>query len=138
MAGGASDQDDEIVGINVTPLVDVMLVLLIIFMVTANYMTNQAISMELPKAATGENPGATGMNFSIDKDSQLFLDGKPVSFDDLGTIIAERKAAGKPLQALIAADQKTPHGIVVKLIDAVRKNGITDFAINVEVEASAP
>lgn len=136
MAGGANEED-EIVGINVTPLVDVMLVLLIIFMVTANYMTNQAISMELPKAATGESPASTGMNFSIDKDSQLFLDGKPVSFDDLAATISERKATGKPLQALIAADQKTPHGVVVKLIDAVRKNGITDFAINVEVEAPA-
>lgn len=136
MAGGAYDTDEEITGINVTPLVDVMLVLLIIFMVTANYITNQAISMELPKASTGENPGNTSLNFSIDKDSQLYLDGKPVQFEELGTKIQEAKSSGKALQALIAADQKTPHGVVVKLIDAVRKNGITDFAINVEVEAA--
>ena len=57
MAGGDLGEDDGITGINVTPLVDVMLVLLIIFMVTANYIANQAISLQLPKAATGADPG---------------------------------------------------------------------------------
>lgn len=138
MAGGSTEQDEEIVGINVTPLVDVMLVLLIIFMVTANYIANQSINMQLPKASTGADPGPTGLAFSLDKESHLFLDGKPVSFEDLTGILAARKAEGKPLSALIAADKETPHGTVVKLIDAVRKNGITDFAINVEVEAGTP
>lgn len=135
MAGGANNDDDGINDINVTPLVDVMLVLLIIFMVTANYITNQTLNLELPKAATGENSQATNLGFSLDKDSKLFLDGKPIEFSDLPTIIAERKQAKPDISALISADVKTPHGEVVKLIDAVRKNGITNFAINVEVEA---
>ncbi|MFY7927610.1 MAG: ExbD/TolR family protein [Oligoflexus sp.] len=136
MAGGSmSEQDEGITDINVTPLVDVMLVLLIIFMVTANYITSQAINLELPKAATGQDPGASNLGFSIDQDSKLFLDGKPITYEELPGIIAERKAAKPDLQALIAADVKTPHGEVVKLIDAIRKNGIVNFAINVEVEA---
>jgi biopolymer transport protein ExbD len=134
MAGGSND-DDGINDINVTPLVDVMLVLLIIFMVTANYITNQSLNLELPKAATGESNTNTNLGFSLDKDSKLFLDGKAIEFQDLPTIIAERKKAKADVQALISADVKTPHGEVVKLIDAVRKNGISNFAINVEVEA---
>jgi biopolymer transport protein ExbD len=137
MAGGANlgDDDQGITDINVTPLVDVMLVLLIIFMVTANYIANQAINLNLPKAATGETPGDTNLGFSINAESEFFLDGEPVSLDQLPALIEQRREENPRLQALIAADEQTPHGSVVKLIDIIRKNGITDFAINVEVEA---
>ncbi len=136
MAGGSSMNDDEGINeINVTPLVDVMLVLLIIFMVTATYITNQSIALELPKAATGADTVSNNLGFSLDAESKLYLDGKPITFEELGGVIAERKKAKPDIQALISADVKTPHGDVVKLIDAVRKNGITNFAINVEVEA---
>ena len=136
MAGGSSMNDDEGINeINVTPLVDVMLVLLIIFMVTATYITNQSIALELPKAATGADTASNNLGFSIDAESKLYLDGKPITYEELGGLIAERKKTKPDVQALISADVKTPHGEVVKLIDAVRKNGVTNFAINVEVEA---
>lgn len=136
MGASNKDDDDGITDINVTPLVDVMLVLLIIFMVTANYITNQSIGLQLPKAATGEADATKGnLALSLDKDSKLFLDGKALTYEELATIIADRKKAKPDVQALISADVKTPHGDVVKLIDVVRKNGIIDFAINVEVEA---
>ncbi len=59
MAGGGLNQDDsEITDINVTPLVDVVLVLLVVFMATATYIVNQSINVQLPKAATADDPGA--------------------------------------------------------------------------------
>lgn len=139
MAGKISGQDDDIISdINVTPLVDVMLVLLIIFMVTANYIVNQSINIQLPKADTGENIATTkNLAFVVDKESKLYLDGQPVMLEDItARIVSERQANPDiTLQALISADTETPHGTVVKLIDTVRKNGITDLAINVEMEA---
>lgn len=135
MAGSIGDDDDGINEINITPMVDVMLVLLIIFMVTANYMTSQSIEMKLPKASTGApNEAVQNLGFSLDKDSKLYLDGQAVNYADLTQILAEKKAAKPDISALISADVKTPHGEVVKLIDFIRKNGITNFAINVEVE----
>lgn len=139
MGSSMHNEEDEITGINVTPLVDVMLVLLIIFMVTTTYIVNKSINVTLPKATTGEE-GATGKNlaFVLDKDATLFLDGKQITLADLAVIIGQiRKDLSdqKQLQALITADTATPHGAVVQLIDAVRKNGINDFAINVEVES---
>jgi biopolymer transport protein ExbD len=135
MGVGTNNDDEEITGINVTPLVDVMLVLLVIFMVTATYIVNQSINVNLPKAETGEGiEKSKNLAFVIDKDANLFLNGDKISYAELPAKIAterEKKAKG-PLQALIAADQDTPHGAVIKLIDAVRKNGISDFAINVE------
>ena len=136
MAGHLQDQDDEITGINVTPLVDVMLVLLIIFMVTTTYIVNRTIEVNLPKAESGTTqPQTQNLAFVLDKDSHLFLDGKPISFADLSAQVALAKEKSKDpskLQALITADQKTPHGDVIRLIDQVKKNGISEFAINVE------
>lgn len=132
MASGPMDGDDEITGINVTPLVDVMLVLLIVFMVTANYIANHSIGLQLPKAATGSDPGPVNLAFTIYKDGRLMVDGQQIEFSQIAAVINSHREGGKSVQALIAADQATPHGEVVKLIDAVRKNGITDFAINVE------
>ncbi len=135
MAGGSYQEDEGITDINVTPLVDVMLVLLIILMVTANYIQSNAINLELPKAATGQDAGGTNLGLSLDKNSKLYLDGQEISMTQLPQIIADRKKTKADLQALISADVLTPHGDVVKLIDMVRRNGILNFAINVEVEA---
>ena len=139
MAGKISDgESDAITDINVTPFVDVVLVLLIIFMATASYIAQQAIQIQLPKAASGDSVQTKNLAFVLNKDSELFFDGQPVTIDEVaGRIAAERaKDSAVQLQALISADQATPHGAVVKLIDTVRKNGITDLAINVEVEAA--
>jgi biopolymer transport protein ExbD len=137
MAQSSSGDDEEITGINVTPLVDVMLVLLIIFMVTANYINSQAINLSLPKAATGETPdaGMVSLAFVVNKDSSYFLDGVPTTLEQLPDIIEKKKGNNKPLQALIAADEGAPHGAVVKLIDTIRKNGITEFALNVDAQS---
>jgi biopolymer transport protein ExbD len=139
VAGKISDGDsDAITDINVTPFVDVVLVLLIIFMATASYIAQQAIQIQLPKAASGDSVQSKNLAFVLNKDSELFFDGQPVTIEEVaGRIAAERaKDSTVQLQALISADQATPHGAVVKLIDTVRKNGITDLAINVEVEAA--
>lgn len=141
MAASSNQDDEEITGINVTPLVDVMLVLLIIFMVTANYITSQAIKVDLPEASTGESQvNKQELNFIIDKAANLFLNGEPVNFDQIDQTIqsARSGADGKPLQALIGADRETPHGAVIKLIDAVRRNGITEFALNVDLPEASP
>lgn len=136
MAGGVFNDDDaEITGINVTPLVDVMLVLLIIFMVTSTYIVQQSIQVKLPKADTGENtPKVKNLAFVIDKSGAIYLDGKIIQLLDIAQRVSEEKSADPnvQLQALIAADKDTPHGFVVGVIDTVRRQGITDLAINVE------
>ena len=135
MAGGAQKQGEAITGINVTPFVDVMLVLLIIFMVTANYINNQSIKVELPKAASGDTPDDNvNLGFVIDAYSNVYLDGQPLDLKELPAKIALLKQDGKNLQALIGADTKAKHGAVVSLIDALRNNGIYDFALNIEVQ----
>jgi biopolymer transport protein ExbD len=137
MAGslGSGDSDGEISDINVTPLVDVMLVLLIIFMVTSTYIVQQSIQVQLPKADTGESVVKTkNLAFVLDKTGNLFMDGSPVTIETLAGQIQKIKTDNPDLQlqAMVSADKETLHGIVVQLIDVVRQQGITDLAINVE------
>ena len=138
MAGSLLDDEEEITGINVTPLVDVMLVLHIILMVTASFIVHRSIEVELPQAETGEQVKSKSMAFALTSDSKLFLDGIEIGFEEVGIHIAKAKLTqSSKVQALISADVKTPHGEVVKLIDTVRKNGITEFAINVDAAEGA-
>ena len=137
MAGGALDNnEEEISGINVTPLVDIMLVLLIIFMVTASFIASKAIELKLPEAesAQTQKPDEKTLVFAIDREGQLWMDNTPVGFDEVGPKIrGEReKKPGVNLAANISADAKTPYEMVVKLIDIVRKNEIIDFAITTD------
>ncbi len=136
MASGISDNEEEISGINVTPLVDIMLVLLIIFMVTASLVANKAIELKLPEAesALPIKPDEKTLNFAINNQGKLFMDGEELAFDQIAPRIrAEReKKPGVNLAANISADAKTPYEVVVKLIDVIRKNEVVDFGINTD------
>jgi biopolymer transport protein ExbD len=135
MAGGANfDDEDGIVGINVTPLVDVMLVLLIIFMVASTYIVKNSIEVELPKAATGGDVLDTTLSVVVAADGKLFLNGEPATEQSIAARCRLVSKTDPKVQAIIAADKKTVHGNVVKIIDLVRKNGVNKFAINVEPE----
>ncbi len=134
MAGGADMDDDEgITGINVTPLVDIMLVLLIIFMVASNYIVKEAIEVNLPKAATGEevNNDNKSIALILKKDGRIFLNGELTTREKIAEA-SRALAKEKNAQAMIAADRGTEHGEVVKMIDLIRVNGLTSFAINID------
>jgi biopolymer transport protein ExbD len=133
MAASAASDDDMITGINVTPLVDITLVLLVTLMVTASYVVSRAIPMELPKGATGESTPTT-LSVSIDRDGKTFLDAEPVAEPALRARIKRAHDADPETRAVIAADGRTSHSNVVHVIDLLRRENITKFAINVDPE----
>lgn len=132
------DSDEIIADINITPFVDIILVVLIIFMVTATYIVRQSIKVTLPEAATGENTDSTSLGLMLDRDGNLFLDGEAITPDALRAFIRQEKAKKPDIICLIAADAATPHGKVVGLIDLVKQEGVAKFAINIEPIQSAP
>lgn len=132
MAGTEQDNDDIISSINVTPLVDVTLVLLIIFMVTASFILSPSIKVALPKAYTGENTPVSSIALVMDKNGKLFLNGKPTTEEALKAVIPEALRKDPKLQAIIGADKDVRHGEVIHLIDLIRTLGVARFAINVE------
>jgi biopolymer transport protein ExbD len=131
MAQASRDDEEMITGINVTPLVDVALVLLVVLMVTATYIVGQTIPMDLPKAATGETL-ATTLSISIDARGETWLDGKAIDRAMLRQRVRVVKRASPQARAVIAADGGTQHRSVVSVIDLLRQEGITQFAINVQ------
>jgi biopolymer transport protein ExbD len=136
MAGGAAFDDDDsgrmITDINVTPLVDIVLVLLIIFMVTATYIVNPTIKIDLPKAATGTEQTRTTLGLTLDKSAALYLNGEKTDEASVTKFINAELPKNPDLQAIIAADKSVSHGSVVRLIDLVKRAGVRKFAINVE------
>jgi len=138
MAGGAQDSEDEITGINVTPLVDIVLVLLIIFMVTANFIVRETVEVDLPRAANSNDKTVQGLvMITMDKDARLFFDGTEL---DENALLGKMRAAvanDKEVRAIISADQSLNYGKVMGLIDLVKEAGITRFALNIQKEAKA-
>jgi biopolymer transport protein ExbD len=133
--GGASDQDDLITAINITPLVDVMLVLLVIFMVTTELIHEmdkpKVLPIELPAAASAEQMLAKGlMSFIIDKKGVLYLNMEPVDGSVIAKTVAAIRAQKITPQALISADEGVAHGSVVELMDRLRILGVRQIAFN--------
>jgi biopolymer transport protein TolR len=136
MAGGAQQDDEEITGINVTPLVDIVLVLLIIFMVTANFIVRETVEVDLPRAANGGETVQGLLNVVIDKEGKLFLDGAELGEEELSRKVSEAVAKDKDSRAIISADQSLPYGRVMHLIDVVKGQGIAKFALNIQKDAA--
>lgn len=134
MAGafGGSGDDDVISGINVTPLVDVVLVLLIIFMITAPVIYQSAIKVQLPKAKTGEEAQKSPLSFSLTKEGTLLWDKEVIDWKTLAQRLSAMGPKTAEQTAVISADQATPHGTVIQLMDALRQAGLVRFALNVE------
>jgi len=137
MAGGASLYDDDdatpaITDINVTPFVDVVLVLLVVFMVTAKLIVARGVDIDKPKAATGGEVQST-LRVSVSQDGQLYVNGD--KFDDDVKAIARIKeiaaTTSKP-KAIIAGDRKSAYGGVMRAIDLVQQAGVTAIALENE------
>lgn len=134
MAGGKlrGGGDEPLTEINIVPLVDIILVVLIIFMVTATYMVKPAIRIDLPDAATGENTEPTSLGISVAADGTLMLDGAVLSEADLKARVAAEFAKDPNVVCLISGDKDARHGDVTHVIDLVKGIGVTKFAINID------
>ncbi len=133
-SGGIGGEEEIISGINVTPLVDVVLVLLIIFMITAPAIYQSAIKVQLPTAKSGEDSPKSAFQFTLTKENELMWDKEKITWETLQKNLAEKSKAGSLGEetALISADQSTSHGSVIKLMDILRSAGLVRFALNVD------
>ena len=135
--GGGDDDNGMIVGINVTPLVDITLVLLIIFMVAAPLIASRpSIKVALPKAVTAEATKPSTLSLSMTREAaggyKLFHDGHETDERGIRAVIPPLVKRDPELQAIIAADRGIPYGDVMHVVDVVREMGVTKFALNAD------
>ena len=127
MAFSPRSDDDlgELADINVTPLVDVMLVLLIIFMVTAPLMT-QGLTVELPTAEgrNFETSSANPSTITVTKDGGVMLDGANVGGDNLEMSLSSMLRSQKVKKALLEADTTVAYGDIIRVIDIMNRAGV--------------
>jgi len=129
LSGGARG---PIVGINVTPMVDVVLVLLVIMMVSATYIVQQSLKVELPKTATSDESTASPAAVTITREGAFYFGGAPVDEPELVSRLRSAARANPDVSLILTADERALHGSVVHVIDLAKLEGIAKFAINVE------
>jgi biopolymer transport protein ExbD len=136
VGGGSQDSDEVITGINITPLVDIVLVLLIIFMVTAKLIVSKSVPLDLPKAATGSDI-QTVFSVVLAADGTTQVDSKTVPSDD--AILGLAKSAHEKnaeLRAVIKADTTVPHGRVIHVLDLLKQAQVAKIAFGVQPAAA--
>lgn len=125
------DADGPITGINVTPLVDVVLVVLIIFMATAPMIARRAIKVEVPKVSKAEKTATEAIAVALNGKRELTASGKPTTLDELKKMLSAATAL-KPDQAVtLSADKSLPYGEIAELLDAVRSAGVKKVGLEV-------
>jgi biopolymer transport protein ExbD len=131
--GSVLEDSGPISDINVTPFVDVVLVLLVIFMVTAPVLMKDSFGIRLPKAASADQkakPSTLGV--AVTRQGQILLNGQPVTDEALAAEAAAALRADPEAQAIISADQDARHADVVRAIDQIKAAGVSRFALQIE------
>ena len=129
--------------INVTPLVDVMLVLLVIFIITAP-LVGGALRLDLPttEATSAPSPGHS-LSLSLDHQGLVFIDDKPVALEALPAVLAMQASTDATVEVQLRADQSVPYGRVAEVMGLLQKAGLTKVALAVQapapkIQASSP
>ena len=133
---GSGGKRAGIVGINVTPMVDIMLVLLVIMMVSATYIVSRSLKVELPKSASSDESSQSPATVQVNKDGKYFWnqDTAPVSEAQLVAKIKEVHDQSADVSLVISGDTTAHHGDVVHVIDLAKREGVTKFAISIDQE----
>lgn len=130
--GGRRGRGGMIVGINMTPMVDIVLVLLVILMVSSTYIVSQSLKVNLPTSASSDGAPPSTAVVSIAADGALRLNSQPLDEEALGAQLGGLRQASPDLTVVISADRDAPHGRVVRVMDLARQQRIASFAVQVE------
>jgi len=129
--------------INVTPLVDVMLVLLVIFLITAPLM-GSALRLDLPATEAASSPAPiNSLSLILDPQGLIFIDDKPVALEALPAVLAMQASTDASVEVQLRADQSVPYGRVAEVMGLLQKAGLTKVALAVQapapkIQASSP
>lgn len=133
-ASGSDFQSDEnmITSINITPFVDVVLVLLVIFMITAPMLVKDILEIKLPKTSSGDGQALQTLGIAINRDGNILINGQIADLVTLKAKAQEALAQNAQAQAIISADEEVTYKYVVQAIDTLKSAGLDRFAVQIE------
>lgn len=126
-----NNSDDSINEINITPFVDVVLVLLVIFMVTAPMIAKKVIQVQLPKAAKSDDQTGAFLGISVIKSGQILLNGELLTDEAFLNNVKIEMQKNPKIEALISGDLEATHGSVVKVMGLLKSIGLENFSLQV-------
>jgi biopolymer transport protein ExbD len=132
--GGGGGKRGIVSGINVTPLVDVCLVLLIILMVSSTYIVAQSLKVQLPKSHATDGTAEKPATVTLLKTGGLRWNDHDSNEDEVARELKKAADADAETNLVVSADKEVQHGRVVHILDLAKLAGITKFAINVQAE----
>ena len=120
--------------LDITPLVDVVLLLLIFFMLTSSFITPVGVPVDLPESSAAEPQEKGNLVIVISEEGELFIDDEPVSWDACRQRLASSLLASPDKVLILEADRQTRHGVVVRLMSLARELGWKRMAIAAQPE----
>ncbi|HTP52791.1 MAG TPA: biopolymer transporter ExbD [Anaeromyxobacteraceae bacterium] len=130
---GSDPADDLVTGVNITPIVDVALTLLIVFIVTSSLILSRSMPVELPRAASAVETAAGLLTLAVARGGEVYVNGQPATIEDIPRAVAEarkRLPPGQPLTGFISADVHAPYGRFAEVVDRLRIEGVTEIALD--------
>ena len=138
---GDGQGDDLIGGVNITPLVDVCLTLLIVFVVTASFVVSRTVDVQVPTAATGEVAEPPLLTIAVTRSGEVWLNGALSSLDAIPGAVAEARArapAPEKVAGFVSADVAAPYGTFAQVVDRLRLAGVTEIALDTQPPSASP
>jgi biopolymer transport protein ExbD len=132
MAFQTDNEEGEISNINITPMVDIMLVLLVIFMVTANFLKKESVNINLPKVAASDPNVAQSVQVALTKDGKMLLEGEESDDERLVSVLSRDVKFRPNMRVTLSADEHLPYGSIARIMGLIRKSGVSRIALSVK------
>ena len=124
--------DDEIGYINITPMVDVLLVLLVIFMVTANFLKQESVNINLPKVNASDPNVAQSVQIAITKNGELLMEGLNTTEERMVAKLSRESKYRPNMRVTLSADERLAYGTIARTMGLIRQAGVTRIALSVK------
>ncbi|MFH0977161.1 MAG: biopolymer transporter ExbD [Spirochaetota bacterium] len=132
MAFLPGSDDDEIGYINITPMVDVLLVLLVIFMVTANFLKMESVNINLPKVNAADPNVQQSVQIALTVDGKLMMETTPTTEEKMVLKLAQEAKYRPNMRVTLSADERLPYGKIARVMGLIRQAGVTRIALSVK------
>lgn len=132
MAAQTNNDGEAISDINIVPLVDIILVVLIIFMVTAPALMKPSVPIQLPEAASGDATEPTLLQIAITADNRVLVNNQEADEDEAKRLALAEVERNPEVQAVVAADRDVPYGAVIRVLDWIKSSGVKKFAVTTD------